>query len=243
MNKLLLALQFLSIIPIRIKSIQPKEINRCLIYFPVVGLLIGLLLAGINQLLSGFSGTASAVFLIVSLAILTGGMHLDGLADTFDAIAGGKNKDEILRIMKDPYVGTMGLLSIVCILMLKIALLADIAAQHRASSLVLMCVVSRWAMVFAIFKFTYARTEGKAKVFFEEKNTGLFVLATLITLSISTLSGITTGLTIFAMALATAYLTGIFISKKIGGITGDNLGAINELTEAGILLFASILYN
>ena len=243
MNKFLLALQFLTIIPVRLKNIQPKEIGRSLIFFPLVGLFIGLLLAGINHLLSGFPALTSAVILVVSSVILTGGLHLDGLADTFDAAASGKNKEEMLNIMKDPHIGTMGVSSIVCALLLKVTLLAGIPAEIRSLSLILMGVASRWAMVLAISAFTYARAEGKAKAFFEEKNMNSFLLATVMALSICILASGVTGLGALAIASTMTYLAGSWINKKITGITGDNLGAINEVTEITVIIYLSVIYN
>ena len=140
MKSLWLAIQFLTTIPINIKYKDEKELPHALIFFPFVGLLLGLILAGINHLLFilNFNDLLSNVILIISLILLTGGIHLDGLADTFDALASRKNKEEMLEIMRDSHIGVMGVLSIVSILLLKISVLSSLSPSLKIISLILM---------------------------------------------------------------------------------------------------------
>ncbi len=246
MKAFLSAIQFLTIVPLKyviLRAEGPKDLSRSAAYFPAVGLLIGLALAGTSRLLSfaGLEPLVSSVTVVVALIILTGGLHLDGLADTFDALSSHKDRDGMLKVMRDPSVGAMGAIAIAAVLMLEVSLLASINTGAKFKSLILMCVLSRWAMTMAIFFFPYARTEGKAKIFFDGKNTGIFIVSTLTAIVIAfAVSGLP-GLAIFAAAGVFAYLVNVFIKKRIGGITGDTIGAVNELTEIAVLFGAVIL--
>jgi len=239
MKSFLLALQFLTIIPVKIKYFDDKKLSQSMIYFPFVGLLLGLVLAGIGYLLCAlnFQRFPIEIILIVSLIILTGGIHLDGLADTFDAFSSRKTEEEMLKIMRDSHIGVMGVLSLACIILLKIAFLYSISAPLKTVSLLLMCTLSRWSLVLAMFLFPYARNEGKAKAFIQGMNLKIFILSTIIALVCAFMIWQLKGLFIITIAAASAYITGKFINNKIGGITGDTLGAINELTEV-IILFS-----
>jgi len=175
------------------------------------------------------------------LTSITGAMHLDGLSDTADALLSAKSKDEMLKVMRDPHIGVMGTISIISILFLKITFLFSINPSLIPTALILICVLSRWSLVFSLFLFPYARQEGKAKVFTEGITPKIFILATLIALLCALIVTQLKGLLILGIITLVAYLIGKFISKKIGGITGDILGAINELVEVTTLFSIAIL--
>ncbi|TRZ50353.1 adenosylcobinamide-GDP ribazoletransferase, partial [bacterium] len=184
-----------------------------------------------------FEPFISNTILIVLLIIFTGGLHLDGLADTADAFLSRKTKEEMLKIMHDSHIGAMGVLSLICILLLKIAFLSSISPALKTIGLLLMCTLSRWTLVFSMFLFPYARNEGKAKVFAEGVNFKIFISATIITLTSTLIIWRLKGLFVFGIIAMSTYIISKFINNKIGGITGDTLGAINELTEV-IALFS-----
>lgn len=244
MRNFLIALQFLTIIPINTKLANDKN-NLALstVYFPLIGLLLGLILAGTNSLLSviPLQQSLTNIILVILLIILTGGLHLDGLADTFDAILSRKNKFEMLKIMRDSRIGTMGVLSLICIILIKLALLASLDATIKNVSLILMCLLSRYSLVFSMFLFPYAREEGKAKAFIEGMNIKIFSLATIIALACAIILWQIKGLVSFILVVIFIFLIGKFITKKIGGITGDTLGAVNELAEVFVLFNILIL--
>ena len=212
-------------------------------FFPIVGLVLGIVLSGANYFLTscGFSGNSANIILVVFLVILTGGLHLDGLSDTSDALFSGKTKEEMLAIMRDPHIGAMGVLALISVLLLKISFLASIRPQTRGVALILMCVLSRWSMVLTIFSFPYARAEGKAKVFIDGINKKIFLAATLITLVIIFVISRSAGILLFGITAVFSYATGFFITKKVGGVTGDAIGAINETAEVVILFGIAIL--
>ncbi|MFH0856198.1 MAG: adenosylcobinamide-GDP ribazoletransferase [Candidatus Omnitrophota bacterium] len=237
MKGFLLAVQFLTVIPLKIKDIGQKGLSGSAAYFPLAGLFIGLLLLGVNFIISALNAPilASSIILIVSLVVITGGMHLDGLCDSADAFLSGKPKEEMLDIMRDPRAGSLGVLSLVCVILLKIGLLYSIGKALRPDALILMCVLSRWSMVFSLSNFAYARKEGKARAYMRESNPGVFFRATAITLAVVLLSLPFKGLLIWAIVAAATYLINRFISKKIGGLTGDTIGATSEISETLVL--------
>jgi adenosylcobinamide-GDP ribazoletransferase len=238
MNNLLLAVQFLTIVPLKIKDADAKKMGLSLLYFPAVGLLLGLLLVFLYHILVflGFQPWAIGIVLVVSLIMVTGGIHLDGLADTVDALAGGGDRERILQVMRDPHIGTMGVLGLISVLLLKIAFIVSLDAHALLVSLSMMCVLSRWSMVFLMFIFPYARQEGKAKVFMQERNKGVFISSLIIALLCAVLLMGPKGMLVFAVVAVCAYGLGDFIKRRIGGITGDTIGGISEVLEV-IALF------
>jgi len=242
MNSFLLALQFLTVVPLKIKDVDDKKLAAAAAYFPLVGLLIGLALSGINFILSilHFPSFTLSVILVVVLIAITGGMHLDGLTDTADAFLSGKSKDEMLEIMRDPHIGVMGVLSVISVILLKISLFVSLQGPLRITALLLMCVLSRWAVILAMFFFSYARMVGKASAFFKGMNLKIFILSTIAVIICAFLIWQINGLIALLIVAAFAYLIGKFISSKIGGVTGDTLGATIELTELATLLFVCI---
>ncbi len=241
MKEFLLAIQFLTIIPIRLKNVTAKKIADSLICFPFVGLLMGLVLAWVNRALTSFPAQVTSVVLVVLLIIMTGGLHLDGLSDTFDAIASGKTKEEMLKIMRDPHAGVMGILSLTCAILLKIFFLANLNNQTRSLALILMVVLSRWSLVPAIFLYPYARQEGKAKLFKEGINGKILIMATVLGILIAFSVWQDKGLLLLAIAGLTAVLFAKAMTRILGGITGDILGAASEIVEIGTLFLVVIL--
>lgn len=243
MKIFLLALQFLTIIPVKVKQVDEKRIAGSVVYFPLVGLLLGLILTGADRFLYflGFEQFFINIVLVVSLIVLTGGIHLDGLADTTDAFLSRKNKEEMLRIMRDSRIGAMGVLSLISIILLKVALLSSLNVSLKTTSLLLMCILSRWALVLSMFLFPYARQEGKAKSFIQGADLRVFIFSTIFTLSCVIALCKTQGLLLMLIMAAASYIIVRLISNKIGGITGDTLGATNELIETVVLFGICIL--
>ncbi|MFA4989338.1 MAG: adenosylcobinamide-GDP ribazoletransferase [Candidatus Omnitrophota bacterium] len=243
MNSFLLAVQFLTIIPLKIKEVTEEKLARATLYFPLVSLLIGLALAQINLvlLILNFPSFTISIILIVFLAGLTGGLHLDGLSDSADAFLSGRTREEILNIMRDPHSGVMGVLSIICILLLKIGLLDSVPTPAKASALLLMCVLSRWSAVLAMFLFPYARQEGKAGIFIRGMSLKIFLISSISAFIFAFIIWQVKGLIALAIVSGCAYLGAKFTNRKIGGITGDTLGATIELTEVVTLLTFCIL--
>jgi adenosylcobinamide-GDP ribazoletransferase len=243
MISFLLAFQFLTILPIRIKEAPASKLARAPLYFPLIGFFLGAMLVWINSIMSlfNFPQLSADIILVITLAAITGGIHLDGLADTADAFLSGKSREEMLMIMRDPHIGTMGVLSMTSVLLLKISLLLAMPASLKAASLLLMCVLSRWSLVLSMFLFPYARSNGKARVFIEGMNAKIFIISTVIACLLGFLTWQMRGLLVMAVVCAVVFLLGRFILRRIGGITGDTLGAVNELAEVAVLCVVIIL--
>lgn len=238
---LIQALQFLTIIRIKNMDVDEKKLANSIIYFPVIGLGLGLVLVVANIILSKtFPSTITSAILVSLLAILTGGLHLDGLADTFDAIGSGKNKEQMLKVMRDSNIGSIGAMSLILIIILKITMLSAFMSRNQA--LISMLVLGRWSMVLPMFLFKYAHEdEGKAKIFIEGTNLKKVILSSAFTLVIILLVLKFKGLNLFIVTGFFSLIFAWFLSKKIGGITGDTLGAINEITEVLTLFVFYIL--
>ena len=240
MKRFLIALNFLTILPVKIKhSLRDKDLAGSMAYYPLVGAIAG----GIVALLYVAAGQAfphavcAALVLLGSIAI-TGALHVDGLLDTIDGIAGGQNKDDILRIMRDSHPGGIGMIGVAAFLIVKFAALSAINPSGIAPALIAAFIMGRWSLVFACHRFSYARTgQGKAKAFIGAVTNAQLAVATASMLILAVLlAGFGRAIALFITAFLITILLGAFLKKKIGGITGDTLGAQNELVEISSLL-------
>jgi adenosylcobinamide-GDP ribazoletransferase len=243
----LAALQFLTNIPVPIKrEITPAQLGRATTYFPLVGLIIGVILAVLNWLLYYIlpPGVINAL-LIVVLVILTGAMHLDGFADTCDGIAGHKTVEERWQVMRDSRTGAFGVVGLVVLLLVKYASLNNIPSHLITAVLIFMPVVSRWAMVYAIFVYPYARPEGLGTVYKKNTRWLQLTIATAVTLALAAalipLFWYLGFIMIFGVWMVTTLLA-LYLKHKFAGLTGDTYGAINEIAEATALLLAVLTY-
>ena len=244
--RFLAALQFLTAIPLPgRREFGLEELGRSTGYFPVVGLIIGLILAGLNWLLGLVlpSAVVSAL-LLVSLAVITGLMHLDGFVDTCDGIAGHKTVEDRWRVMHDSRAGAFGIVGVVLLLLVKYVSLNSIPASLMMVTLIFMPVVSRWAMVYAIFVYAYARPSGLGKAFKQGTGWKGFVLATLITVAVAValiplfqLAGLLLIVSVWMITVVMA----TYLKRKFFGLTGDTYGAVNEVAEVSVLILVILL--
>lgn len=230
------AVGFLTILPVK-----KKGIKNSLAFFPLVGLFIGGILISVNYLGSFlFSKNVADMLVIVSLVIITGGLHLDGFADTCDGFYAGKDKNDILRIMDDVHIGAMGVIGIFCILGIKFFALQSIPQKILYPSLLFFPALSRWAMVFACTIFSPAKNEGLGKIFIDTVSKKDFSIAAIVAVLISFFIFKLKGVFILIAVFFVSFIFLKLISKKIGGITGDILGALNEIIEVFGLLILCI---
>lgn len=233
------ALRFLTIIPISRRRIpQGTELASSLAYFPLVGALLGSILALMDMLLShSWSNSLVAAFTVVALVILTGGLHLDGLADTIDGLLGGRSRGEKLRIMEGSTIGTFGALALLCTLLLKFALLMELPDPLRRKALFIVPMLGRWAMVYGAFVSPAAKERGMGSVFKTCDQKKGFALATITAVTLSLLFGVWGLALLVSIWLATALLSQA-IARQLGGLTGDTYGALCEIDEVlGLGLF------
>lgn len=243
MKHFLIALQFLTIFPITINGeLKEEDFGRSLTYFPVVGAIIGLVLV-LSFFVLRFLPiyVASALFLIISIFIY-GGMHLDGFVDTCDGFYGNKPPEKILEIMKDSHVGAMGVIGIICLLIFKYSLLVSLLPFENVWKIIfLMAVFSKFMQVAACYKTGYPRREGKAK-YFVGKTTSIQLISGLIfTAGLFILLLKIYGIIIFILSAVTILFIVKWFKSKIGGMTGDTIGAVSEISEVLILFFYLIL--
>lgn len=263
MNNFLWALKFLTIIPIdREDRIKPKDFGHVVYWFPVAGLCIGVFLfIAYLPLYFFFPPLINNALILLAYIAITGAMHLDGLADTADGIWGGWNKERRLEIMKDSRIGSFGAIGLICLIGLKyVSLLSigEISATNissfgvsikcifcfaspvllnKCAALIIMPVVGRWAQVCAAGLSTYARNESGTGSFITAGTTRKQVIyASLFPACLFWFFYNLSGLVIFAIIIIFTLCWIWYIKKKIGGMTGDTLGATNEVVEVVFLL-------
>jgi adenosylcobinamide-GDP ribazoletransferase len=236
----------LTSIPISFKrELKSEEAGRSTAYFPVVGLIIGVILAGLARLLDFILPEAVVnVLIIVTLVGITGALHLDGFADTCDGMAGYKTVEERWRVMRDSRTGAFGVVGLVLLLLAKYVSLNNVDPDLIIPALVFMPVVSRWAMVYAIFAFPYARPEGLGAAYKSATRWPQFAVATAITLAVAAalypVLSYTGLLVVSGVWLVTTALA-FYFKHKFAGLTGDTYGAINEIAEVMALVIVILV--
>ena len=243
MKKLVIATQFLTKIPLKLKGeIKKEDLGKSMSFFPLVGLIIGVILVMVNIGASLiFQPLLVNILIITVLVLITGALHLDGFADTLDGFSGGKNKEEILAIMRDGSLGAMGVIGIVCLILVKLGLLYEFTGKMKNCVLVLMPVMGRWSLVFAAFFNPYAWREGLGKPYTEYVGKKEFTFATLTAIFIGIIFLKFESIILFTVVFITTLIFLKFFLKKIGGISGDILGATNEVVEIITLLTILLL--
>ena len=229
----LTALGFLTGVPVG-RGASPQALGRSIPFFPVVGLLLGLLLAGADRLLSFLPGAVVDGLLLVLLALATGGLHLDGFIDTCDGLVGMKKPSQRWEIMKESRVGGFGVIGAVLLLLVKYAALG--ALPQRLGALILMPVMGRWVGVLAISAFPYAKPEGLGRTFKDAARPGHLLLASLFTLALSLALFRLEGLALMLGVGVLVWAFGLYLKGPFAGLTGDNYGALIEAGEAIFLL-------
>lgn len=245
MRDFLTALSFLTLLPHRhYADFEGKDLGRSMAAFPLVGLLLGLTLVVVNGILSPFFSEAlTNILLIALLAIITGGLHLDGFMDTLDGIGGGNDREKILTIMRDSRVGAFGVIGIVLLFILKWEALNNIAVEGKAAALILMPVLSRWGMALLTHIVPYARAEGLGRPFAEGLTRERVYFAFTIALIISIIASGFRGIIILTAATVLCFGYAWWFRRKIGGVTGDVIGAFNEFMEMTVLLLFALKYS
>lgn len=244
MTKFFIAISFLTKIPIPKRLVSDdKTLAGSMAYFPLVGLLLGLVLVLANNALALFLPIRLVnLLLVLFLILLTGAIHIDGLADTIDGFcAKTKTKEEILHIMRDSRIGTMGVIAVALLILFKYELLNEILPQFKNIALILMCSISRWSQVLVSYFSKYAREgEGLGKPFVGNVKKRQSYLAAAFIIFISSLVWFPKGLLVVILTSISTWIIMKYVHKKIGGMTGDTVGAISELTEV-IALFGIYL--
>jgi adenosylcobinamide-GDP ribazoletransferase len=262
MRSLLLAFQFLTIIPIRVRGeVTGRELSRSACLFPVVGAFQGLIAVLVFLCVGkGFPSEVTGALILLALVLTNGGFHLDGLADTFDALAvkstgdEGLDRERRLAVMKDSSSGSIGVTAIVFAVLLKFLFLGIVISYTPPFTfpalLFLMPVFSAWAMVLSLCHGISARPDGLGKLFIDSTGKDTVVLSSLFVVLLCVFPSIycyrTFGpgiITFFPAISITLYLFSLFsvwfFRKRFGGLTGDNFGAVHEISEILFLFTAA----
>ena len=237
LNCFLGAVVFLTRIPVgSLYDFQRENLSRSVVYFPIVGMLVGF--AGGMVLAAGHLLLPSMIAVLLCMAatvVMTGGIHEDGLADTADGLFGGRNAACCLEIMKDSRLGTFGALALWFSLTGKLLLLNTLlerSAWLAFAAIVMAHTLGRGACVALLYFYPYARVEeSKAKAFGNIVTRGQLLPALAFPAALAfALTGRAASSCVLAAIFVTG-LAGIYFKRKIGGVTGDCLGATNQLVE------------
>ena len=236
----LIAVQFLTRIPVPgQRATSEAELGQAAAFFPLVGAVVGggAALSFIFSLRL-FPISVCVLIAIAVTAFLTNGFHEDGLADTFDGLGGGWTKDRALEIMRDSRLGTYGTLALIFLILGKLTVLSSLAPEQVWRWLIVAHVVSRWTVLPLCRWLPYARAEGQGKLVAKQisfaamlgGSVSLLVLRSVVSWKVLV---ITVG-----VAILITFLSGLYFRRRLGGITGDCLGAVNQLTELAVYLAA-----
>ena len=238
MLPLWIALQFLSSLPVTLPGMpEPRETGRSLLFYPLVGLLFGLLLWAASHLLHGTPAPLHAALLLTLWVLLSGALHLDGLADSADAWLGGfGDRERTLLIMKDPRSGPIAVVTLVLLLLLKFAALLALIEQGHGLALIIVPLLGRAALLGLFLTTPYVRAGGLGQALADHlpRKAGWWVLgfSALACVLIAGFSGV----------VALVISVGVFVwlrqvmMRRLGGTTGDTAGALLELLEMVVLV-------
>ncbi|MBQ5950214.1 adenosylcobinamide-GDP ribazoletransferase [Massilia sp. ST3] len=239
-----IALQFFTRLPIpRWVGFEAAWLNHASRYFPLVGLVVGAIAAAVYAAAAlVLPAPVAAVLSTAATIYLTGAFHEDGFADTCDGLGGGMTRERALEIMKDSRVGAYGAIGVVCMLVAKCTSLAMLPPSSAIAALLLAHPLSRLAATSLIWAMEYARAEGKAKPLAERMSGAEFAIAAITVLlpaaalvlhgALSMAAGVGA---VLAAALAAFWLARKF-ARRLGGYTGDCLGAVQQLSEVSVYL-------
>jgi len=264
MRSVMLAIQFLTILPVRLKGlVSERDIARSAAFFPVVGAVQGFLLLVTAMALLRILPPDIVSGCIITIALVSnGGFHLDGLADSFDALAVKSSGDPVadrekrLSVMKDSSTGAIGVVAIMMVILLKFVLIKNVLSFQVPLTAFLiiffMPIFSRWIMVPAMYHGKSARHDGLGKIFLENMSLQVVIFSSALVLLIFAIIFETHLVGIYGLrallvvgllpaGYLLAYIAVLFCSIKFGGLTGDTLGALSELSEI-LYLMGSFLW-
>jgi adenosylcobinamide-GDP ribazoletransferase len=241
MKSLLIALSTLTLFPTSPKKWTEKELKQSVAFYPLVGALIGGLLALTGKI--SISHDLKALVLLSLWVVVTAAFHLDGLSDCLDGFFGGRMPQERRRIMKDPAIGAYGVTGIALDLLFKYILLARLLSDGESWKwLLLIPLAARWAVTLACTLFKAPKGDKGLGSKVVGLSAPWFAASTVLTLALGISLLKTSGLEAMLLAAALALGLGFFSNTRIGGLTGDGMGAIIESSEVALLLFACLAF-
>ncbi|MDH5358162.1 MAG: adenosylcobinamide-GDP ribazoletransferase [Gammaproteobacteria bacterium] len=240
MQPFLIALQLLTIVPVRIKTpVENKHMGQSLLYYPLIGFIVASVLVLLGWLLNTQSDNVTAILLLLVWVVLTGGLHLDGLADSADAWLGGiGDKNRTLAIMKDPACGPIAVAALVLLLLAKFVMLTVLIASNDWFAIIVAIILARTAMPLLFLTTPYVREGGIASVMITHQPQ----TASKLMLIVIGLLTIASGNMIPLLVTAGLFLLlRYWMQQRLGGTTGDTAGAMVEILETAVLMTAVII--
>lgn len=240
----LLAVQFLTRLPVphRLATTE-AELGQAAAFFPLVGIIVGGGAALIFTLAQHILPQSVAVLLALGFAaFITSGFHEDGLADTFDGLGGGWTKDRALEIMRDSRLGTYGSLALIFLVLGKYTFLTALEPRQIWRWLIVSHTASRWTVLPLCMWLPYARPEGQGKLVARQINSVALLIGSLTFLLILLLLPWRSAIVTLAVTALVVLISGLYFKRRLDGITGDCLGAANQITEVSLYLTALLLH-
>ncbi|MFJ2389782.1 adenosylcobinamide-GDP ribazoletransferase [Pseudomonas koreensis] len=238
MLPLWIALQFLSSLPIRLPGMpEPEQLGRSLLFYPLVGLLFGLILWAFNLILAGAPLLLHAALLLTVWVLLSGALHLDGLADSADAWLGGfGDRERTLNIMKDPRSGPIAVVTLVLVLLLKFTALLALIEQGHGLTLIIVPLLGRAALLGLFLTTPYVRAGGLGQALADHlpRRAGWWVLGAS-ALACLLIAGVKAIVALVVAFVGFVWLRQVMM-RRLGGTTGDTAGALLELLEMAVLV-------
>ena len=240
MTGLRVAARYLTIVPLPGPTrLTPDALGRSAPWFPVIGIGIGVILLVVDRVTQVvFPTLLGALLTVTAWKLLTGGLHLDGLADCLDAL-GGHDAEHRLAIMRDSRIGAFGAMGLILVLLLEIVAVSELAPGLRGRTLLVVPVIARATPPLLVRLFRPARSEGLGAAFSASVDWWAAPVALAFAVAVALAALQTLGALLFALSVACAVALAWFIVSRVSGITGDVLGAAIEIAELTGLLTAS----
>ena len=237
LTQIRLAAGFLTIIPLMSAAPAPEsEVAASYAWFPLIGFAMGIAFAGEDYALSFVVGHAlRSALVVLSIAVLSGGIHLDAIADTADALGAGRNRERALEILRDSNIGSFGAIALFFILALKVLSLASLAGTARYAALILAPTLARWSMVAVTFRLDYLRESGAGSALGLNRELNLKIASAIALIAIAAFFSRRVLGACLAAIVAVVILRW-FYARWIGGVTGDLIGACGEIIETLVLI-------
>lgn len=243
LRSILIATQFLTRLPVpQSLTASEEELRRAAAFFPLVGVVVGGSAALLYVALRQFMPLTSCVVLVlIYLTVITNALHEDGLADAFDGFGGGWTRERSLEIMRDSRKGTYGTLALIFLILGKYSFLLSLSPAQTWRWIIVAHTASRWTILPLCVWLPYARAEGHGKLVAGQVGVREIIIGSITLLTVLLLLSWHAALATLIVMTSVTLLSGLYFSARLGGITGDCLGATNQLTEVALYLAAGIM--
>lgn len=232
----LVAVQFLTRLPVPRVRFDPDSLSRAAKFFPVVGLMIGIGASVLQRIAAPhLSHPLVALLVLTFLVLITSGLHEDGLADTADGFGGGWNREQVLTILRDSRIGSFGALALVLSVLARFLLLSNLPVNRFTALVVSAHILCRWTTLPLCYFLPPAReSDGQGARIAQKISPASLLIGTLLSFGIVFYFMRTASWIPVLVTLVLTALSGLYYSRRIGGVTGDCFGATNQLTEIAV---------